>query len=128
MRYEFEVEDIIYWGEGKVRIKARIKDEELREKVEEGGIGTRLEGGEWKIEWRGRGKGKLIIEKHGCGKENYRIMGKKGKKKIVGCLKCGWIWETEASYVGELREATYEEGVEIVEKLDYYGRIKVVME
>jgi len=128
VKYKFEAEDVIYLGEGRIRIRAKILDDKMWEEAEKGEIGMKIEGGEWKIEVKGKGEYIMKKDKHGCGKEYYRILGKRDNLKLVGCKKCGKVWESGAKYVNDIPDATWEELNTILGMYQYVELVKMVME
>jgi len=116
-KYEFDVYDVMYVGNDTVRIKAKINDVELKERLfNSGAIGVKFPSDRplWKVVLNIGGKLVLKRKKHNCSKSHYRVMLRqknvsysehpKGKPhpskwSTLICLKCRHQWRTKAKYV-----------------------------
>jgi len=139
-KYEFDVFDVIYLGEGKVRIKAKVNDKKLKKELEGKAMpGVKLpsERPLWKVELRT--KKELVVEKkkHNCPRKYYRVLVRKGNYStfiepkgefhesewsLLVCLRCRHQWRTKAKYVDKIPDIRPEDGWEgtIGEALNLY--------
>lgn len=140
-KYEFDVFDVIYLGEGIIRIKAKVNDKSLRELLNQGVIGISLPSDRplWKVELKTKKKLVMKKQRHNCPKKYYRVVVRKGNYSsfeeprgefhpsdwsLLVCLRCRHHWRSKGEYVDtipDLRPENGFDGTGITETIGLYS-------